>query len=325
MPRTPRARAAPNRATWPRSRGASSASSAASSSTATAGERGSGGPWSGRSGEQQTNVEGGLQTALPGHALFPHSHTRSVSLFDRIWQPRKWARIFDTQGMQHIQGGRDSGGGPRGGDGHGFGTSLVRRVLRRHEDHRDHGDRHRLPLLESARHHLARGEEQGRHARRVEGGNERSDAAETARLDQGQPEGGRSGDASTAGRRATAPTTCGCGRSRRPTARCSALRLATSVRTSETTHDVALTAFALPPHHGAAVASLSVAHATVSGQSRSGAPAARAAWPDLAGDWAAGRAFRAAEKDLAPLPANTVLLTDAGAPELAPGTSAASR
>ncbi|HEY6507166.1 MAG TPA: hypothetical protein VIY56_04085 [Vicinamibacterales bacterium] len=69
----------------------------------------------------------------------------------------------------------------------------------------------------------------------------------------------------------------------------------------------------------AAVASLAIAHATVSGQSRSGAPSARAARPDLAGYWAAGRAFRAADKDPAPLPANTVLLTDAGAPELAPG------
>ena len=69
----------------------------------------------------------------------------------------------------------------------------------------------------------------------------------------------------------------------------------------------------------AAVASLAIAHATVSGQSRSGAPPARATRPDLAGYWAAGRAFRTAEKDSAPLPANTVLLTDAGAPELAPG------
>ena len=42
--------------------------------------------------------------------------------------------------------------------------------------------------------------------------------------------------------------------------------------------------------------------------------AQRAAHPNLAGYWGAGRAFRAAEKDPAPLPPNTVLLTDAGAP-----------
>src|SRR6185436_12096910 len=47
--------------------------------------------------------------------------------------------------------------------------------------------------------------------------------------------------------------------------------------------------------------------------------AQRPAKPDFSGYWAAGRAFRGAEKDPAPLPANTVLLTDAGAPELAPG------
>ena len=48
--------------------------------------------------------------------------------------------------------------------------------------------------------------------------------------------------------------------------------------------------------------------------------AQRAARPDLSGYWGAGRAFRAAEKDPRPLPPNTVLLTDAGAPELAAGT-----
>ena len=47
--------------------------------------------------------------------------------------------------------------------------------------------------------------------------------------------------------------------------------------------------------------------------------AQRPARPDLAGYWGAGRAFRAAEKDPRPLPPNTVLLTDAGAPELAAG------
>ena len=49
-------------------------------------------------------------------------------------------------------------------------------------------------------------------------------------------------------------------------------------------------------------------------------PAQRPARPDLSGYWGAGRAFRAAEKDPRPLPPNTVLLTDAGAPELAAGT-----
>jgi hypothetical protein len=53
----------------------------------------------------------------------------------------------------------------------------------------------------------------------------------------------------------------------------------------------------------------------------SGSPSAqRATRPDFSGYWAAGRAFRAAEKDPRPLPPNTVLLTDAGAPELAAGT-----
>jgi hypothetical protein len=51
--------------------------------------------------------------------------------------------------------------------------------------------------------------------------------------------------------------------------------------------------------------------------SPSAQPTAR---PDLSGYWGAGRAFRAAEKDPRPLPPNTVLLTDAGAPELAAGT-----
>src|SRR5687767_12098201 len=49
-------------------------------------------------------------------------------------------------------------------------------------------------------------------------------------------------------------------------------------------------------------------------------PAQRAARPNLAGYWGAGRAFRATEKDPRPLPPNTVLPTDAGAPELATGT-----
>ena len=48
--------------------------------------------------------------------------------------------------------------------------------------------------------------------------------------------------------------------------------------------------------------------------------AQRATRPDLSGYWGAGRAFRASEKDPRPLPPNTVLLTDAGAPELAIGT-----
>lgn len=48
-------------------------------------------------------------------------------------------------------------------------------------------------------------------------------------------------------------------------------------------------------------------------------PAQRATRPNLSGYWAAGRAFRAAEKDPRPLPPNTVLLADAGAPELAIG------
>ena len=47
--------------------------------------------------------------------------------------------------------------------------------------------------------------------------------------------------------------------------------------------------------------------------------AQRAARPNLSGYWGAGRAFKAAEKDPRPLPPNTVLLTDAGAPELAIG------
>jgi hypothetical protein len=49
-------------------------------------------------------------------------------------------------------------------------------------------------------------------------------------------------------------------------------------------------------------------------------PAQRVTPPNLAGYWGAGRAFRAAEKDPRPLPPNTVLLADAGAPELAAGT-----
>jgi hypothetical protein len=48
--------------------------------------------------------------------------------------------------------------------------------------------------------------------------------------------------------------------------------------------------------------------------------AQRTTRPDLSGYWGAGRAFRATEKDPRPLPPNTVLLTDAGAPELAAGT-----
>ena len=47
--------------------------------------------------------------------------------------------------------------------------------------------------------------------------------------------------------------------------------------------------------------------------------AQRLAKPDFSGYWAAGRAFKASEKDPRPLPPNTVLLTDAGAPELAIG------
>jgi hypothetical protein len=48
--------------------------------------------------------------------------------------------------------------------------------------------------------------------------------------------------------------------------------------------------------------------------------AQRAARPDFSGYWGAGRAFRAAEKDPRPLPPDTVLLTDAGAPELPIGS-----
>jgi len=69
-----------------------------------------------------------------------------------------------------------------------------------------------------------------------------------------------------------------------------------------------------------AVAGLTLTHAPAAGQSRSSAPAARTARPDLAGYWSAARAFRPAEQDPAALPPNTVLLTDAGAPELAPGS-----
>lgn len=47
--------------------------------------------------------------------------------------------------------------------------------------------------------------------------------------------------------------------------------------------------------------------------------AQRPARPNLAGYWGAGRAFKATETDPRPLPPNTVLLTDAGAPELAIG------
>ena len=49
-------------------------------------------------------------------------------------------------------------------------------------------------------------------------------------------------------------------------------------------------------------------------------PAQRSATPSLSGYWGAGRAFKATEKDPNPLPPNTVLLTDAGAPELAAGS-----
>jgi hypothetical protein len=45
----------------------------------------------------------------------------------------------------------------------------------------------------------------------------------------------------------------------------------------------------------------------------------RSTRPDFSGYWGAGRPFRAAERDPRPLPPNTVLLTDAGAPELAAG------
>ena len=41
--------------------------------------------------------------------------------------------------------------------------------------------------------------------------------------------------------------------------------------------------------------------------------------PNLSGYWAAGRAFRAAEAPQGALPPNTVLLADAGAPELPSG------
>jgi hypothetical protein len=51
-------------------------------------------------------------------------------------------------------------------------------------------------------------------------------------------------------------------------------------------------------------------------QSRGDAATTR---PNLAGYWAAGRAFRPAEKDPAPLPPNTVLINDAGAAELPAG------
>src|SRR5262245_58034623 len=41
--------------------------------------------------------------------------------------------------------------------------------------------------------------------------------------------------------------------------------------------------------------------------------------PNLSGYWSAGRAFRATEAPPGPLPPNTVLLADAGAPELPSG------
>ena len=68
----------------------------------------------------------------------------------------------------------------------------------------------------------------------------------------------------------------------------------------------------------AALALAVIPHTPAAGQSRGAAPA-RTARPDFAGYWAAARPFRATEKDPTPLPANTVLLTDAGAPELASG------
>ena len=71
---------------------------------------------------------------------------------------------------------------------------------------------------------------------------------------------------------------------------------------------------------GVAGATLVIGYAPLASQARATAQSARPAPPNLAGYWGAGRAFRPAEKDPLPLPANTVLLTDAGAPELAPGT-----
>jgi hypothetical protein len=67
---------------------------------------------------------------------------------------------------------------------------------------------------------------------------------------------------------------------------------------------------------GAAITLLS-AGSPLAGQARTATP--RATRPNLAGYWAAGRPFRATEKDPQPLPPNTVLLSDAGAPELAAG------
>jgi hypothetical protein len=65
-----------------------------------------------------------------------------------------------------------------------------------------------------------------------------------------------------------------------------------------------------------ALVSLSVVTVVLSLSLAAQAPATR---PNLAGYWGAGRAFKAAEHDPRPLPPNTVLLTDAGAPELAAG------
>lgn len=48
-------------------------------------------------------------------------------------------------------------------------------------------------------------------------------------------------------------------------------------------------------------------------------PTTEARRPDFSGYWAAGRAFRASEKDPSPLPPNTVMLNDAGAIELPSG------
>jgi hypothetical protein len=64
---------------------------------------------------------------------------------------------------------------------------------------------------------------------------------------------------------------------------------------------------------------LPAVHVVTAAQQRGGGAVSRAARPDFSGYWAAARPFRATEKAPDPLPPNTVLLTDAGAPELPHG------
>jgi len=67
---------------------------------------------------------------------------------------------------------------------------------------------------------------------------------------------------------------------------------------------------------GAALAAAWLIASEPLGAQEGGAQSGR---PSLAGYWAAGRPFRATEKAPDPLPPDTVLLTDAGAPELPSG------